>query len=58
MSDADLAKHKQSILRRQDTKIVRSESIMGLNDPEKHKEVAKRVFHNHDVTLARGLKQA
>ena len=25
------------------------------NDPEQHKRVAERVFHNHDVTNAKGL---
>ena len=28
------------------------------NDPDKKQSVAKRVFHNHDITEARGLHAA
>ena len=26
----------------------------GKHDPDQHKRVAERIFHNHDVTNARG----
>ena len=58
LTDADIAKHKNAMLMKEEQKVVRQESIMGLqddkDDPDKHKRLAERIFHNHDVTNARG----
>ena len=58
MTRQDHRLHQQSMKRKEKTKIVRQESIMGLQDQRldsaKHRNVAQRIFHNHEVTEARG----
>ena len=57
ITEKDIAKHKESLLRKKQTVRVRSDSIhemMDEGDMEKHKNVARRVFYNHEVTEARG----
>ena len=56
LSKSDIKMHQAQIKKKQKIKSIRAESINDLDemkDPER-KKLAKRIFHNHEVTEARG----
>ena len=56
MSKEEVSLIKESIKRKEKYRVVREESILGLQDEkdtERHRSVARRILHNHEVAEAK-----
>ena len=59
LSKEEMARHRAQLKSSESRAIVRADSILQCaDDPEKHKSVARRIFHNHEVTHATGINAA